>query len=774
MPKQSRGFWVCIHCDRFFDRHPEALYHEQYLCPRRRFMGAQPVAIDQPPSPPQHRMAPYDPVAPPQMQVGMPSARPPDATTATAPSGYDSKPAAQKYLPILGSQDQNPFRSTVDTMVCRAMEFFEVSDVPQVGIRCVACVETPLSYQSYVFPQNTRSVGLSLRQASLAHLKQCRSYPEEYRQMLRREPEPDDLNELTDFCMTRCHVVGIVDRPSGGLIFSGTRLPPPPPPVPLPQQPSQYYPLPPPTPTREDPSNDPYFVPEVPAEYPFVFVDNRQWICKYCAHIHPDYRERQSCWANIAPPPSRFIDYHLSVCREFQRGYSAPQPPPQPPAAYQPRGGYGWGERPPPPAAPMPEPKPLSPAFPPSYEPPPSNPAPAGDVEVRQAIDYLEANDRSKVDMDGNPINESDILVLPDDRLLLTEYFFYLMKQLRPVRFSESDRRTRGGKREKVQIGYGGLQCVHCVDIPQARKFFWSNVDRLANSFAEIPGHIFRCKRCPEATKNALRLLKQRHPDQMSRLPRGSQKVFFRRMWRRLHEPDAALAAPAQPPTPQPEPSPANSSGSDESQYFLRRPAIEAAKVLVDGSVQEGPPSPQSRVLLAIPEDRHWVSDTDCFIRRQLEVFCATADDVATAADDHKYPVQVGQVGIRCLHCALSPQGAKGPAVAFPFTISGIYEAAKEFQRVHLDNCVNLPLSAKAKFESLKGSSSLSSMLRKHYVQAARAIGLKDTEEGIRAGGTPVPVAFSFDDDEPSSSRKRKVKREEDDDDEPRKKRAMV
>ena len=84
-------------------------------------------------------------------------------------------------------------------------------------------------------------------------------------------------------------------------------------------------------------------------------------------------------------------------------------------------------------------------------------------------------------------------LVLDEDHLLLTNYFFYLMKQLRLCRFTENDRKTRGGKREKIKIGYGGLQCIHCADLPMSRKFFWSNVDRLANSFAEIPGHVLQC-----------------------------------------------------------------------------------------------------------------------------------------------------------------------------------------------------------------------------------------------------------------------------------------
>ena len=42
-------------------------------------------------------------------------------------------------------------------------------------------------------------------------------------------------------------------------------------------------------------------------------------------------------------------------------------------------------------------------------------------------------------------------------------------------------------------------------------KFFWSNVDRLSYSFAEIPSHILKCKQCPDNTKEALLVLKVRH-----------------------------------------------------------------------------------------------------------------------------------------------------------------------------------------------------------------------------------------------------------------------
>ena len=398
------------------------------------------------------------------------------------------------------------------------------------------------------------------------------------------------------------------------------------------------------------------------------------------------------------------------------------------------------------------------------------------DAAVQHAIDYLAASDRD-ASLTPGAIAEAGQLVLDEDKLLLTDYFFYLMKQLRLCRFSEADRKTRGGKREKILIGFGGLQCIHCSEANNSRKFFWSNVDRLANSFAEIPGHVLKCRHCPQQTKDALYQLKQLHPEQMARLPRGSQKVFFRRMWRRLHDEDPQAPSPEQAKTSpeqasggaRSEPSeskypavalkqsgidtsPGGTSGSDESMLLMQRSTKEAAKALADSIAMELPPSPTSRVLLAIPEDKEWLSDTDCFIRRQIEVFCATNEDVSIARSDRKFPVHEGQVGIRCVHCSLAKEGvgARGSGVAYPFSVSGIYESVREFQRLHLDSCENLPGDMKAKLADLKGSTSLSSVLRKYYVLAAKALGLKDTRDGIRAGADSVPIgsqaAFAFSD----------------------------
>jgi hypothetical protein len=69
-----------------------------------------------------------------------------------------------------------------------------------------------------------------------------------------------------------------------------------------------------------------------------------------------------------------------------------------------------------------------------------------------------------------------------------------------------------------------------------------------------------------------------------------------------------------------------------------------------------------------------------------------------------------------------------------------------------LDSCENLPPATKDKLKTL-GASSLSSVLRKYYILAAKALGLRDTKEsGIRCGGESSPIgsqaAFTFADTE--------------------------
>ena len=59
----------------------------------------------------------------------------------------------------------------------------------------------------------------------------------------------------------------------------------------------------------------------------------------------------------------------------------------------------------------------------------------------------------------------------------------------------------------------------------------------------QIPAHILKCKYCAPEVKAALLELKTCHAKEMARLPRGSQKVYLRRVWRRIHDGDPSQSS---------------------------------------------------------------------------------------------------------------------------------------------------------------------------------------------------------------------------------------
>ena len=97
----------------------------------------------------------------------------------------------------------------------------------------------------------------------------------------------------------------------------------------------------------------------------------------------------------------------------------------------------------------------------------------------------------------------------------------------------------------------------------------------------------------------------------------------------------------------------------------------------------DGTRSTGSAIPMADENDKTYLSDSLAFLRRQLEYFQATAEDV----EDRKKKggrrtVHVGQVGIRCIHCACRPVDERSTgAVAFPTSTGQGYQAVRNWQR---------------------------------------------------------------------------------------------
>jgi len=123
-------------------------------------------------------------------------------------------------------------------------------------------------------------------------------------------------------------------------------------------------------------------------------------------------------------------------------------------------------------------------------------------------------------------------LVLPEDKPYIAEFLYVVMGQLQPCRFTEADR----NKRRLKDVGCIGVECKHCAGQVDGRKFFWSSVNAVESNFVSVHTHMMECRMVPKEIKENLADLKKLRKEQTAALKTGSQKAFFARVWKRLHE----------------------------------------------------------------------------------------------------------------------------------------------------------------------------------------------------------------------------------------------
>lgn len=160
--------------------------------------------------------------------------------------------------------------------------------------------------------------------------------------------------------------------------------------------------------------------------------------------------------------------------------------------------------------------------------------------------------------------------------------------------------------------------------------------------------------------------------------------------------------------------------------------------------------------LLTSSKDQHHLNPLHCFVRRHIELFVADKADIAAPAPGRKTRVVLGQVGLRCIHCACLPlKDRVKRAVCYPAAVSGIYHSVSNMKFDHFDKCRGLPEHERAIFATLrsscgrhgprsgagKGTNKVANAnsTAQYYHDSALSLGLADSETGIRFQHTLMP-----------------------------------
>ena len=137
---------------------------------------------------------------------------------------------------------------------------------------------------------------------------------------------------------------------------------------------------------------------------------------------------------------------------------------------------------------------------------------------------------------------EGSQLVLMKDRDLVPDSLFVAMAQMKPCRLAPAD---RVGCYKTREIGFLGMCCKHCEGQPGFGRYYPNSVRSLAQTTTSqtILKHIAgKCRFCPPSIRDAVLQLQQmpgpvvENATTSSGRPRyGSRKIFFQRVWSRLH-----------------------------------------------------------------------------------------------------------------------------------------------------------------------------------------------------------------------------------------------
>lgn len=167
------------------------------------------------------------------------------------------------------------------------------------------------------------------------------------------------------------------------------------------------------------------------------------------------------------------------------------------------------------------------------------------------------------------------------------------------------------------------------------------------------------------------------------------------------------------------------------------------------------PPVHRGAGILASPKDQGYLNPLHCFVRRHVEVFAADKDDIAAPSPGRKHRVLLGQVGIRCVHCAILPQKQRVKrAVCYPPAVNGIYHSVSNMKFDHFGSCRGLSTEDRAEFTTLRASSGRrgvpqraskdsSNSTAQYYHDSAIRLGLVDTDQGIRFKDSVVSKSAS-------------------------------
>jgi len=175
---------------------------------------------------------------------------------------------------------------------------------------------------------------------------------------------------------------------------------------------------------------------------------------------------------------------------------------------------------------------------------------------------------------------------------------------------------------------------------------------------------------------------------------------------------------------------PHNQIQSSKISYTTERRDIRKSDALDDTKVYDcdrGRSKP-----LFLPCDAQTLSEYQCLLRNQIELFEATEDDIKSNTKGRNKPIFLGQVGVRCVHCRnIKPECRARGATYYPASLGAMYQSGQTMAIRHLrHHCTRIPSHIRERLFVLKDGKSSAGGGKKYWSDAASVMGVYVCKEG--------------------------------------------
>ena len=160
---------------------------------------------------------------------------------------------------------------------------------------------------------------------------------------------------------------------------------------------------------------------------------------------------------------------------------------------------------------------------------------------------------------------------------------------------------------------------------------------------------------------------------------------------------------------------------------------LSSLQHLFEDDPNNDPPPPSC---LLIESDTTFLDPLHNFLRTEcIEIFVATQSHIDAPGRGSK-PSCVGQLGLRCIHCKdMARKELARQAICYPSRRDTIFEAFRNYQRIHLKVCPLIPQVIMDEYNKLSKNASRVSkqVLKVYYAEAASELGIVDcsTHKGL-------------------------------------------